>query len=187
MITPEYKTELLALHSNYHWGTTAGKYAGDSIVSLLKKRSEIRTILDYGCGDRTLKKFVTEHGIKDREWSFYDPGIERFSKLPTGKFDLVITTDVLEHVEEVMLGKVLHHLRSLTGKFLYNDIACYLTNVHFSSGPYKGQDLHINLKAPDAWHVRLKHKDFNKVESKVSLLEGWKVRYLLIQERKVNE
>ena len=187
MITPEYKAELLALHTNYSWGTTAGKYAGDSIVSLLKEHPEIRTILDYGCGSGTLEKSVIDRGVSDREWVLYDPCVVSFNKMPTGKFDLVITTDVLEHVEEVMLNKVFHHLRSLTGKFLYNEIACYLTNVHFASGPYRGKDLHISLKAPDAWKIRLRHEGFTTVKSKVSLLEGWKVRYLLIQERIENE
>ena len=184
MITDAYKAELLNLHSKNKWGVTAGKYAGETIVQLLKFYPEIGTILDYGCGEGTLKDFVEEAGITDKKWTMYDPGMAKFTDVPTDKYDLVITTDVLEHVEEIMLNKVLAHLRSLTGRFLFNEIACYNSNCIFSDGPYRGQDLHINLKAPDTWKVRLKHRDFEPINSTVSLLEEWKVRYLLIQERK---
>ncbi len=94
------------------------------------------------------------------------------------------TTDVLEHVEEIMLNKVLNHLRELTGRFLYNEIACYYCGITFGDGPYAGQDLHINMKCPDVWSKRLQHRDFSDEVRLTSLLEGWKVRCLVIQARK---
>jgi len=184
VITPQYKEILLALHSKYGWGFTAGKYAGDTVMELLKEYPEIKTILDYGCGEGSLKKWISDAGIADIEWTQYDPGVAEFSARPEGKFDLVITTDVMEHVEECMLNDVLDDLRGFTKRFLYNEIACYFSGAIFGDGVYKGQDLHINLKAPDMWKYRLQHNDFKNKESKVSLLEGWKVRYLNIQERK---
>lgn len=187
MITAEYQEALLALRKNYEWGYTGGKYAGDTIVNMLKEFPEIETILDYGCGDGTLKTWVEDAGITDKKWTLYDPGIEEYKDPPKGKFDLVITTDVLEHVEEIMLNKVLDNLRALTGKFLYNEIACYFCGVVFGDGPYAGQDLHINLKAPDVWSKRLKHRDFTTEVYQPTILEGWKVRALIIQERKDNE
>ena len=187
LITPEYKAAIIDLHSKYVWGIGAGKYVGDSIVAVLKQHPEIKTILDYGCGEGTLKDRVEDDGITDKIWTLYDPGMPKFDSVPTGKFDLVITTDVLEHVEEIMLNNVLDHLRDLTGRFLYNEIACYSTNRTFFSGPYIGQDLHINLKAPDMWKQRLLHRDFEVREFTVSLIEGWKVRFLSIQERSNSE
>ncbi len=188
LITPEYKQTLLDIHATTIFGDTAGKYAGDSIVSLLKANPEIQTILDYGCGVGTLKQWVEDKGITDKDWTLYDPGVAEFQQVPTGKFDLVITTDVLEHVEEIMLNNVLKHLRSMTGKFLYNEIACYFCRDSFRSGPYVGWDLHINLKAPDMWKKRLAHPSLSVIESYPSLLEGWKVRYLMIQKvREGNE
>ena len=182
LLTQEYKQALLNLHTRSRWGITAGKYAGDSIFRLLEANPAIQTILDYGCGEGTLKNWIEDKGITDKDWTLYDPGMLRYQKIPTGKFDLVITTDVLEHVEEIALDSVLKHLRELTGKFLYNEIACYLANAIFEDGPYKGQPLHINLKAPDAWRLRLAHPSFDIVESYPSLIHGWKVRYLMIQK-----
>ena len=182
LITQEYKQALFNLHTRARWGVSAGKYAGDSVWQLLDARPEIQTILDYGCGEGALKKWIEDKGITDRDWTLYDPGMLRYQEMPTGKFDLVITTDVLEHVEEITLNNVLKHLRELTGKYLYSEIACYLTRGTFEDGPYKGHPHHINLKAPDVWRQRLEHPHFDVIESFPSLLEGWKVRYLMIQK-----
>lgn len=183
-ITEEYQEVLLGLHDNYKWGYTGGKYAGETVYNLLKEFPEVKTILDYGCGDGSLKKWIEDKGITDKKWTLYDPGIPEFKEPPKGKFDLVITTDVLEHVEEIMLNKVLENLRNLTGMFLYSEIACYFMGTTFADGPYAGQDLHINVKAPDVWFKRLEHRDFSVEVKLPSILEGWKVRALIIQERK---
>ena len=186
-ITPEYQDALLALRKNYKWGYSGGKYAGETVFNLLQEFPEIETILDYGCGGNTLKEWVEEKGITDKKWTLYDPGVPEFNHVPKGRFDLVITTDVLEHVEEIMLNKVLVHLRELTGRFLYNEIACYFCGITFGDGPYAGQDLHINMKPPDVWSKRLHHRDFSVQVYMPSILEGWKVRALIIQERKDHE
>ncbi|KKM21888.1 hypothetical protein LCGC14_1630860, partial [marine sediment metagenome] len=51
---------LLGLHDNYEWGYTGGMYAGETILNLLQEFPEIETILDYGCGDGSLKKWIEE-------------------------------------------------------------------------------------------------------------------------------
>ena len=107
MITNEYRETLLEMHSSTEWGTTGGVYSGDTVVEFLKACPDIRTILDYGCGEGSLKKWVEDAGITDKQWTLYDPGIVEFQDRPKGKFDLVITTDVLEHVEEGFLDCVI--------------------------------------------------------------------------------
>ena len=184
-ITEAYQATLLYLREIHGvgWGITGGKYAGDSVVELLQEHPEIQTILDYGCGSGSLQKWVEDKGITDRQWTLYDPGVPKYKQKPVGRFDLVITTDVLEHVEEITLNRVLDHLHKLTGKFLYSEIACYLSGNVFEGGPYTGQDFHINLKVPDMWVKRLQHRDFTSIEFHPHILEGWKIRCLLIQER----
>ena len=90
LITPEYQKELFDLHTKELWGNTGGKYVGDSVVKILEANPEIKTILDYGCGAATLKKFVEDRGITDKQWTLYDPAVKIYDKEPTGKFDLVI-------------------------------------------------------------------------------------------------
>lgn len=88
------------------------------------------------------------------DWTNYDPGIEAYDQLPTKQFDLVISTDVLEHVEPDKLGKTLATLAKLTGKVLYSDIACYPTGKLFAEGPYAGQDLHLTVEDPKWWRTQ---------------------------------
>jgi len=182
LITPEYQAELHNLYVEYTWGNTGGRYAGDSVVNILYEHPEIKTVLDYGCGAASLKKYVEDAGVTDREWTLYDPAVSRYQKEPTGKHDLVVSTDVLEHVEEPQLNNVIRNMQSLTDKYLLSEIACYLCNCRFESGPYVSQDMHINLKAPDAWRMRLEHPRFETIESFSYVLEGWKVRYFLLQK-----
>jgi len=47
----------------------------------------------------------------------YDPSIDHISAMPNPA-DLVVCTDVLEHVEPEYLTRVLNHIRSLVGKCL---------------------------------------------------------------------
>lgn len=179
-VSKVYKESLLALHEGTDWGSTGGKYAGESIVKLLTEYPEIKTILDYGCGEGTLREYVEEQGITDREWTLYDPGVRGFEAKPTGTFDLVVTTDVLEHVEGFMLDAVLDELVAYSNKFVYNEIACYLSGALFTSGPYAGRDLHITLLHPDEWHKILSKLGLEEVVSRSSIIDGTKLRFLSI-------
>ena len=183
-ISDDYRATLQVLHERNPWGTTGGAYAGDTIAKILKNTPEIRTVLDYGCGEGGLKEYVEKLGVTDREWTLYDPGMKRFSGRPEGKFDLVVTTDVLEHVEPDKQDEVLLELIGYSNNFIFNEIACYKTHKQFREGPYKGMDLHINLRVPDVWRDQIEDiarpHGFKRAYSIVSLLEGWKVRYLSI-------
>ena len=180
-ISEDYRSALIDRHERSKWGVSGGYIAGDAVVKFLEDHPEIETILDYGCGEGTLKEFVESKGIL-KLWTLYDPGMEEFRSKPLGRFDLVITTDVLEHVEPHMVKSVLRELCDLTGKFLYNDIACFLTGRYFDSGPYIGQGLHINLLVPDEWAVKIADLGMKLLVSEASLQDGWKLRYLSIQE-----
>ncbi len=180
-ISKAYKAELLDLHDKYEWGDTGGRYAGDLIVRMLTKRQDLKTVLDYGCGEGSLQKYVEKHGITNRKWTLYDPGIAGIDVKPEGTFDLVVTTDVLEHVEPDQQDAVITELCNYADKAVFNEIACYATAHKFSSGPYKGQDLHINLKIPCLWKREIeaiaKPLGFLRAHSTTVVLEGWKVRY----------
>ena len=77
-------------------------------------------------------------------------------------------------------GRVCNELSDYSHDFLYNDIACYLTNCKFVSGPYIGQDLHINLEAPDLWRQRLQALGHTELAAKPYILEKGRVRFLSV-------
>lgn len=68
-----------------------------------------RDILDYGCGQRTLER--------DLGWAIrnYDPCIPGLDASPDPA-DVVVCTDVLEHIELECLDEVLDDLRRVTRK-----------------------------------------------------------------------
>ena len=190
VITPEYKEALQQVHaSNPNWGNSTEKYGSGDITGILAKYSYIHTVLDYGCGKGVLKNYLAAQ-VPRVVVTEYDPGIPGKDRLPEGRFDLVITCDVLEHTEPHLVDDIIILLAKYTKVVMYNNIACSDARHNFSSGPYKGQDLHLIQENPDQWRDRFVNvlKD-----PKMSLMEyrdvqrrhntGWRKRCVLIHER----
>lgn len=118
LITPEY----LALQKEFHanpakfgqYGISGHKYA--EIVLGFTEKIKSRDVLDYGCGQRTLQASLP-FPIKN-----YDPCIAGFDTHPSPS-DIVICTDVLEHIEPDCLMDVLVDLHSLTNQILFLQVA----------------------------------------------------------------
>jgi len=153
-ITRDYAEQLRKEHDGSKWGTTGFRYSGESVKAVLESRPYIQTALDFGCGKGELSK-----GFPQLEWSEYDPGIPGKDTIPSGQFDLVTCTDVLEHVEPHLIDNVIQTLAAKTGKVLFLDIACYPTGKTFGEGPYIGQDLHILIKEPAEWRKYIEGLD----------------------------
>lgn len=107
-ISENYRQLNSELHKiNEHYGTSGKKYA--SQIHALAMSMQTQDILDYGCGKSTLAANLP---FKIKQ---YDPAIKKYSTLPEPA-DMVVCTDVLEHVEPELLGDVLEHLKSLVKK-----------------------------------------------------------------------
>lgn len=115
MITENYRKLNEQLHAtNEGYGTSGQKYA--SQVMQLAANLRTQDILDYGCGKSTLSNnlpFIIKQ---------YDPAIPKYSDNPMPA-ELVVCTDVLEHIEPEMLGEVLDDLKRVTRKKGYFIIA----------------------------------------------------------------
>ena len=99
-----YIEQYKQIHAQTTWfGSGACIYIEELclIIDFLKPKS----VLDYGCGKGclvyALKKLYPEISFYK-----YDPAIEEISVLPVKKVDLVINTDVLEHIPEEYLESV---------------------------------------------------------------------------------
>lgn len=116
------------------------------ILSLIENH-DIETVLDYGCGKGALSsKLAVEFALKVAQ---YDPGVPQLAKPPRDPADLVICTDVLEHVEVEKLSNVLNHIRDLTKKVAY-------FVVHTGDCGNKladGSPAHITQMARASWEV----------------------------------
>lgn len=137
LITPEYLAMNKAMHAVGNYGIGGWKRAKE--VMHLAIELDAKTILDYGCGQGKLRQQCT---LPIRE---YDPAIPGKDSLPKPA-DLVVCSDVLEHVEPECLDAVLEHLEALTLK------ACYAV-VHLTPAKKTlpdGRNAHL-IQQDDSW------------------------------------
>ena len=116
MISADYSALLTEKHStDAEWGASGPKFA-DRVIPLIMQ-TESGTVIDYGCGKGALADVINSQlGL---EPVLYDPGIPAHANPPKDPADIVICTDVLEHVEPELLDNVLEHIAHLTKKAAY--------------------------------------------------------------------
>jgi len=106
MISPEYIEQNKTLHDiNEEYGTSGRKFA--QIVQEICQQHNTLDILDYGCGKATLDASLPGFMVRN-----YDPGIEEHSAMPEPA-DIVVCTDVMEHIEPPFVEDVLDHIKSV--------------------------------------------------------------------------
>lgn len=123
----------------------------------------LRTILDYGCGKAvgyqkarmTLPDGRKLRGLKEiwdvDDIRLFDPGYAPHSAVPTGTYDGVLCTDVLEHCPEEDIGWIIDELFGFAEKFLFCTIACYPARKKLPNG----ENAHITLKNAGWWIDRI--------------------------------
>lgn len=144
LISPEYARLNWILHE------TRPTYGGTSLkwkakVKDLLEAYDARSVLDYGCG-----KGLLGRSVKGVDWRNYDPAVPAFSALPSSA-DLVVCTDVLEHVEPDCLDAVLDHLLALGEKAAFLVVA---TRPAQKSLP-DGRNAHLIVQPMEWWMERL--------------------------------
>ena len=130
---------------------------GQAIKELVDAH-QARTLLDYGSGkgkqyhsarvevdDGRVLSSIREYWGVD-EIRCFDPGYAQFDKLPVGKFDGVICTDVLEHCPEQDLPWIMGELFSFARRFVFATVALYAAGKTLANG----ENAHCTLK-PVAW------------------------------------
>lgn len=114
LISPEYAALNARLHrENVAYGVGGGRYA--ETVCRLADSLGTASVLDYGCGKGYLAKAMAERGRPIWE---YDPCVPGKTESPRPA-DLVVCTDVLEHIEPDRLGAVLADLARCVRKVGY--------------------------------------------------------------------
>jgi hypothetical protein len=143
LISDEYKELNARLHrENLTYGVGGGRHA-ETILKLAQSIKS-QSILDYGCGKGYLSK-----AIPFPIWE-YDPAIPGKDEAPRPA-DIVVCTDVLEHIEPDMLKFVLDDLRRCTKQVGYFVI---------HTGPARktlpdGRNTHLIQQDHNWWHAKL--------------------------------
>jgi 2-polyprenyl-3-methyl-5-hydroxy-6-metoxy-1,4-benzoquinol methylase len=150
LISPEYIELNKKLHQDVlSYGVGGGKHAKMvlKLVEGLKnslKRTDI-SVLDYGCGKGYLGK-----EIPFPIWE-YDPAISGKDHTPKPA-DLVVCTDVLEHIEPDKLPHVLDDLRRCVKEIGYFVISTRLAGKKLADG----RNAHLIVEKKDWWENQLK-------------------------------
>ena len=150
-----------------------GKFRGISLVPLVPtlfniiKENNCKTLLDYGCGKAIpyskkecksigLKKPVQELCNLD-SFDLYDPAYPKYNKLSKKKYDIVVCTDVMEHIAEQDIDYVLKDILSHSKKAVFLNISCQPALKHFKEGKFKGQNVHISVFDGVWWSDKVKN------------------------------
>jgi hypothetical protein len=130
-------------------------------IKALVKETGAKTILDYGSGKGM--QYEPQHFTLDGEgdwdgvldyWDVdevrcYDPCYARYSKLPDGKFDGVVSTDVLEHCVPEDVPWIIEEMFSFATRFVYAAIACYPAKSRLPTG----ENAHCTVRPPEWWNL----------------------------------
>lgn len=142
LISHDYLELQKALHAGGRYGVSSGRWA--DTARRLAEREDCAGILDYGCGQGQLNQAL---GECVRE---YDPAVAGKDQEPEPA-DLVVCTDVLEHIEPDCLDDVLLHLRSKVKKRLLFAISLRPAGKTLADG----RNAHLIVESADWWLDRL--------------------------------
>ncbi len=143
MISKEYQQILESLNGTENFGKRKSlpKYL-DYVIDQIQPTS----ILDFGCGTGALVNTLKTR-YADKVVEGYDPGNNSFSnKFDNVKFDLLMSTDVLEHIEPEFLDSTLSYLKEKS-KHFYHLIALAPSKVFLPDG----RNAHLIIETKEWW------------------------------------
>ena len=128
------------------------------IIKAYLEKNECQSVLDYGSGKgalytedfhtitKEINKPLPEYWDLDL-CTLYDPAYEEHANLPSGKFDAVICTDVLEHIPEADLGWVIKEILSKANKMVFLNVACFPALKKLKDG----SNAHVSIFSTEEW------------------------------------
>jgi len=119
----------------------------------------VKTILDYGCGKGALASCGSMRGY---EFTEYEPSRKdrcRVPMSPEDVCDVVVCSEVLEHIEPERISYVVAHIAVLTKRFAFLTIALRLSNKKLDDG----RNAHLIIKPREWWREQLE-SHFNVIE-----------------------
>lgn len=142
----DYIKQYANIHKNKTFGVTGFEFVNhiQACIAELKPKA----ILDYGCGQTDMSQRLNLLG---GTFNRYDPAISAISTLPVDSADLLINTDVLEHIPKQDLGGILQHMASISNNAFFN-IATRLAREILPNG----ENAHCTILTADEWLLELR-------------------------------
>lgn len=149
LVSDQYRDVLRQTHKaqDGRWG----RYGASHLHDITKYKNDLgaQSVLDYGCGTGTLAK-AAPFPVQE-----YDPGIDGKDGAPEPA-DLIVATDVLEHIEPDRVDAVLAHIHSLCRKGVFFIIATVPSRVTMTDG----RNAHLSLHDRKWWIGKLRAVGF---------------------------
>lgn len=137
-------------HPNYFGGYSIMECAFE--IGTLIKFSNISTAIDYGCGKaRAWEEYKLRQLWKLRDVQLYDPGVVEYAVKPLAARDLVICTDVMEHVPEHLVDEVLVDICRLANKAVFLNISTRPASKLLVDG----SNAHATVKPAAWWQTKI--------------------------------
>ena len=121
-------------------------WQGTSIINYIPKINQIikdkdiKSILDYGCGK-------ARHHPKEWNAIKYDPAIQDYQNKPQDKYDLVISTDVLEHIPVENLKQTIEEIFGYSNKWVFVSVCCRKAEAILPNG----YNAHATIESAKWW------------------------------------
>ena len=154
MITKELKS----FYEKIHKETPFGKRR--KFPEYLKNYIDLKkptSILDFGCGKGNFVKTLKEE-YPDKNIYGYDPANPLYD-IPFPEVDLVVSTDVLEHIEPNNIADVIKLLHT-KAPYHYHLISCAPAKLFLPDG----RNAHLIQETPDWWRQKFQNQGFNIVK-----------------------
>ena len=126
-------------------------WQGTSIINYIPKINQIikdkdiKSILDYGCGK-------AKHHPKEWNAIKYDPAIQDYQNKPQDKYDLVISTDVLEHIPVDNIQQTIKEIFAYSNKWVFVSVCCRKAEAILPNG----YNAHATIESAKWWRELFK-------------------------------
>lgn len=118
-------------------------------------QAQPKSILDFGCGKGRLVNKIKET-FPNLEAYGYDPANPEFNEsLDSKRFDMIVSSDVLEHVEPEFIDETLSYLHGKS-RYFYHLIACSPAKLILPDG----RNAHLIIENQSWWHNKLKKHNY---------------------------
>ena len=144
---------------HYENGKVYGRSSEDllNILSPHIIKLNPKSILDYGCGRSSLINYFWNDG--KRQLYKYDPAIREYRDLPKKPIDLVICTDVLEHIPIGYLQIIFAKIINISEKVIFG-----VSTIPARQKLSNGDNAHITILNFNQWVDRITGAGFPRTK-----------------------
>ena len=111
----------------------------------------IRSFLDFGCGKGNLIDALKQQPALSVDFFGYDPAVPEFEGKPVNKVDMLVTTDVLEHIRKEELSGVFNEMLAFNPQIMYHVVCCAKARTILPDGT----NAHKTVEGPCWWQTKL--------------------------------